>query len=294
MIVDSSVSLSDVLRRAKVLASQLRDEGFKTWVDNELKGYPQEYDLPDYRLIQTAVLGTFSGPFGSMVKNTMIPTYNLPEGIQKIAKEVHLGHSVRELEEMAKQEELRHTWPAEMVMAIRDDIKMSGGYVLVEVHQPISSGTVQGVLDAVRNRLLDFILELQGFKPDLLAEGSSLDDLPPDKVSQIFNVTIYGDHSILAGGRSVTQQVFQSVQQNQKDDLINYLRELGIEDADLKELLEAVEHDGQPEKDRFGPRVSDWLGKMVSKAASGVWKTALATAPTLISKALASYYGWDQ
>lgn len=38
-IIDSKVSLSIALRRAKVLASILKNDKMKEWVNNELNGY---------------------------------------------------------------------------------------------------------------------------------------------------------------------------------------------------------------------------------------------------------------
>ena len=63
----------------------------------------------------------------------------------------------------------------------------------------------------------------------------------------------------------------------------------------LRPLLNsgALESDSRPKNpDELGPRVSKWLGKMASKAASGAWSVALATAPELLTRAIASYYGF--
>ena len=38
-VVDSGVPISDILRKAKILASQLKNKEFKRWIDAELKGY---------------------------------------------------------------------------------------------------------------------------------------------------------------------------------------------------------------------------------------------------------------
>ena len=38
-VVSSSIQISDILRKAKVLASLLQNGKFKDWVDAELRGY---------------------------------------------------------------------------------------------------------------------------------------------------------------------------------------------------------------------------------------------------------------
>lgn len=293
LILDSSTSISDILRRAKVLASQLKNQEFKNWVHNELNGYPEGSDLPDYRFIHTPPLGKFTGPFGAMVKDYLLPTIDFPEGLQEMAKKIPLVHQVKELEGMSIKETLRYPWPTEAVMFLREHISMTGGYVLVEVYQPINNASIRGILDAVRNRLLDFILEIKELAPGTPEGDTMYDELPPDMVSQIFNITIHGDHNILASGKSVTQHATQIVGEGRQDDLKEYLQNLGIEKEDIKELLSIVTDEKVEEKGKFGPGVSSWIGRMITKAASGAWNIALATAPSILAKGISSYYGLE-
>ena len=48
---------------------------------HESEGYPSAAEVPDYRKIRVFYTGTFSGPFGSGIKNAPIPPYL----IEKIA-----------------------------------------------------------------------------------------------------------------------------------------------------------------------------------------------------------------
>ena len=45
------------------------------------------------------------------------------------------------------------------------------------------------------------------------------------------------------------------------------------------------------DKDKFGPRVSAWIGKMIGKAAEGSWQIGLGAAGNLLAQAIAKYYG---
>lgn len=290
-IVNSSNSLADILRRAKVLASDLKNPEFRRWVHSELNGYDIDDDLPDYRFIYTPPLGTFSGPFGRMVKDYLLPTYILSDSMERMAEKVPMIYSVRELEGMSAKKGLRHAWPTEAVMLLREEIQLSGGYVLVEVHQPIYNTAITGILDAVRNRLLDFIIEINEIIPTAKEDGT-YNEIPPEKVSQIFNITIHGNHNILAGGRTVSQNTTQIIHKGNTDELKEYLNNLGIENSDIDDLLISLKKDSIEEKDKFGPKVAEWIGKMISKAANGTWNIALSSASDLITKGISSYYGW--
>ena len=72
-VVDSGVPISDILRKAKILASQLKNKEFKRWIDAELKGYDNTDNLPDYRKFTPINLGTFTGSFGKVVNNVGTP-----------------------------------------------------------------------------------------------------------------------------------------------------------------------------------------------------------------------------
>lgn len=293
MIVNSDVKLSDVLRRTKLIAAKLGNDEFRAWVEKELNGYSNETEVPEYRRVASPPLGTFSGLMGKMVSNFAIPASYIPDYLEDFLKPVPLVQSVNELTEMAKKEDLRRAWPPEAVLALRDTLTMEDGSVVIEIYQPITSAAINGVLDAVRNRLQDFFLELQGAVPDLLNEDASEIDISSEKVSQIFNYTITGSHNVIASGSNISQEVSQYIGHNEEDKLLNYFRELGIGEDDLNELSQAIKDDCEPaKKGELGPSVSSWYGRMASKAASGVWKISAATAPALIVKALSSYYGW--
>lgn len=291
---DSSVPLADVLRRAKVLAASLRAQDLKDWVDSELNGYYGTGDVPAYRHLHVPPLGLFHGPFGSRVSNLVIPTMGLPEALSVFVEGVPLHQPVRELEEMATRDDLRFIWPAEAVMIARESVALNGGYVLAQVHQPILQSAVQGVLDVIRNRLLDFVLELQELNPGVLTDDEALKEIAPEDVSQIFNLTIQGDHNIVASGKEVRQQVSHSIPHGDVAGLMEFFRRNGLAEEDLRVLKDALEGDPAPEIEGvFGPRITAWIGQTVSKAAGGLWKVSLTTAPILISKALSKYYGWE-
>ena len=70
------------------------------------------------------------------------------------------------------------------------------------------------------------------------------------------------------------------------------LTEHGVSPDDISELREAL--DSEPESnvpDKFGPRVSKWVSKMMEKAAIGVWDIGLGAAGSLLAQVIAKYYG---
>jgi hypothetical protein len=55
--MDKGASVSDLLRRTKVVAVKLRLTDIAEWVNHELSGYPDGVDIPEYREIQGEIRG---------------------------------------------------------------------------------------------------------------------------------------------------------------------------------------------------------------------------------------------
>ena len=107
-ILDPSIPLSSVLRKAKVLAYRLNNGEFKDWVSQELDGYTGDIDLlPDYRKSSTHSLGDFVGPFWSTMRNTPIPTLGLSDELDEFAGSLSLFEGIRALESLLENEEVR-------------------------------------------------------------------------------------------------------------------------------------------------------------------------------------------
>lgn len=292
LVTDPSARLSDVLRKAKVLAVTLRQEEFKAWVNHELNGYPPGSDLPSYRILTSPPLGTFSG-VGSQASNVLLPVSQMPDFIQQWARELRMPSPVAEVETLAHgdSDTLRHPWPVEAVLLLREKIVMPG-FVLVEAYQPIHKAHLEGILDAVRNRLLDFLLAIQELRPEAVESDDALQTIPPERISHVFQIAVYGGQPVIAAGHDLSQQVIQ-VTKGSMPDLVKVFRGLGVDEHDLKELESAIKEEGKPPEGQLGNRVKAWMSKMMTKAFDGSWKVTTSVAAEVIKKAIFAYYGWQ-
>ena len=293
-VTNSTVEISTVLRKAKVLAVTLENQEFRDWVSHELGGYPDKVTIPEYREIPSPLLGDFMGPF-HRVTGYLLPISQMPDFMRKSALSFPIPNSIKEIESMALSggDDLRHPWPTEAVMLLGSKIRLTGNYSLVEVYQPISRAQLEKIIDAVRNRLLDFLLALQEINPHTLESEDALRELPKEAVNQVFHLSVHGDHNILAAGSGFSQTVTQTIPQNDKGALLRHLREAGVSEEDLKGLESALKADGARAKGDFGDRVKAWMGSVMVKAIDGSWKIAVAAAPEVLTKALSAYYGWE-
>ena len=289
-LTSPSSNLSDILRRAKVLASRLKSSELRNWVKLESEGYESREELPDYRQMHLCILGTYKGPYGSGINNAPIPMMNIPEDVKEWATKFEIYDNVATLEEMLKRrEESFHFYhPPELTRLIEHHIGRQPPMVLVQTFQTVPRYTLTGIVDNIKNRLLDFVLELQeqGINPD----DPESNETKPDVVREAVVNYIYGDNNVVAIGENISQEI-STVQKGDINSLLEHLKAQTVPDEDLEELKSAILAEPQAETGKLGPKVSSWIGKMITKAASGGWNIALPVASTMLQKGIESYYG---
>lgn len=236
--VDESTPLARLLRRAKVLSSLLKNPRFKEWVRNETNGYDGDSTLPEYRMAVSPAHGTFVSS-SARVSNVILPQYNLPEAVKPMALELNFPESVGELEalvealEASAEENYRAFWPAEAVILARDSIQMGDGGRLVEAYQLVTPAMLARVLDAIRNRLLDFVLELEELDPKIAESEDHIQALSSGEVSRALNVTIYGNNNVVASGTGTTQNI--TIRANEALPVLDKIEEALRQDDSLPE-----------------------------------------------------------
>lgn len=289
-LINPSANLSDILRRARVLASKLNSPELRDWAKHELDGYERREDLPEYRKMTLPVVGNYFGPLGSGWKNVNIPTMSLPKDLKAWATTFELYDNVAATEEMLRVEEdsLRRKHEPELTTLIRYHIGEQPPMVLTETFLPLPKYILKGVIDNIKNRLLDLVLDLQekAVNPDDPESTGSKSDVVRGAVTN----HIYGNNNVVAIGENISQQV-STVQKGDIGSLLEFFKENNVPDSDLEELRKAIVDDPGAAEGKFGPRVSSWMGGMVSKAASGAWQIAMPVATAMLQKGIESYYG---
>lgn len=289
--VDASTDLSTVLRQCRLLAARLDSRPLEEWVVWESDGYPSTVDVPRYRVWPIEVRGTFSGPMQSMVKDYFIPPVLLPEKARLAYEQYACRLSVAALEAtVAGSKGSVYVSTDNLSLVLGGNV--IAGYNCVEAEGSFSSVCLVEVLNAVRNRMLEFALAVWKVAPDagevIERSGSALGS---ERATQIFNTIVWGGSVGLVGAVNASTVTFNVVP-GDWGSLEQVLGESGLTEDDLHELQAALEADPAPEDSRaFGPRVSAWIAAATGKAASGAWKIGLGAAGPLLAQTIARYYG---
>jgi hypothetical protein len=288
--IDSQTNIGDVLRQCAVLAARLGNERFKKWVNEELNGYEEEVELPPYRVLKGLQSnGSFFGAGGEHLKNLPLPLGNVPEQHRKLVSQIELRQGASALASVvARDEDLQSRWSADLIALVSD--RFIAGRTLIAASIIIPRNTIIGVVDSIRNRVLKFVLEIEGESPSAgEAEAGSV-PIAQERVTQVFNTTIMSGTNIAVGSSGITQ--IGQIQAGNLQGLKSYLASFGVEQRDLDELVICLTEDESPKEGQgFGKRVSEWIGSMTMKAASGTWQIGLGAAGELLATAIRGYYG---
>ena len=286
-LINDSANVANTLRKALVLADEVASPELRAWILSELNGYPEFDNVPDYRRVYLPVYGTFLG--SGVKREELITTSGLSDEMRDKADCLRVVDGVSALaHNLATGEKMfQRPLPVEMTALLRLHLRMPG-MALAKTYQQVPPYVFDEVLSSVKTRLLQFVLELQ--KKSVISGDLTSEVVDTELVNQAFTFYITGNNNIVAVGEEVHQEV-STISKGDLEALLEHFRSHDVSSEDLLELKQAVLSESPASDGNFGPKVSSWIGKMVSKAASGAWKVGVDQAVGIVTKAILRYNG---
>src|ERR1035437_1300666 len=150
-IQDKNIPVSTLLIKAKILANKLNDEKFLEWLNLELNGYKTGNVYPEYRKITGQV--KFWNPYYGWCPIV----FSNPKA-EKYRSSRNPNQSISEIEELLSKGSSEYEMPfsdSDASEIMRDSGIPAKGTLL------ISRTSLVGILNKVRNLLLDWVLKLE-------------------------------------------------------------------------------------------------------------------------------------
>lgn len=285
--VDSTSDLGDVLRLCKVLASRTGSKPLADWLIWECDGYPEQQQVPTYRQWEIEVVGAFVGPHGQLPRGP-VPAICIPEKYRDRCKIFHCRQSVSTLRELLNERSSPSLQVSLGDLAVVLGTNVYQGMNCIKVWGECGRSALSDVLNAVRNKVLDFTLALE---KEIATTGDGGDALTEARITNVFHTIVHGQVGSI--GHTIGSPItVTTVRLNDRSSLNRYLEDLGVETGDLSELSGALEQEPTlPNSPNFGEQVGGWIAKMVGKAATGASQISVGTAGDLLTAALSRYYG---
>lgn len=281
--VDPENRVSDLLRRALVIAGELGLDEFREWINKELNGYTEEETeagaLPLYRMHRATVqaFNPYHGWRAIIFEN--------PETGEACSK-MPIPFAISRIEDHGPGH-VAFTF----VEPTQTQIRKSLGHQ-VDIRRFLDGASYRGIVDAVRNQILDWVMSLE--EAGVVGEGNtftseekvSAKSSPSFHFDHVANVTVIGD---------VTDQARVDIEQNapfsegQLDTLPRLLDEiellkdklgaqdaqLGMLDTHLREIREEISA-AEPDTGKARRAIKSII-KIAEAATGGIIASGIAT-----------------
>lgn len=292
-LVDDQLSLSVALNKTKILATRISNQNLLDWVNYELKGYPNRGALPSYRKTQGTIIGDFING-RQHVTNYPIPLPEFGDDIDEGLRDFCFFENAATLELFAKNENpsLVFRFTDGIKNSLEDILRNTNGpyFQLLNIGVTVPIHAANQVLSAVKDRLLEFMLELE----KEFGLETEIEDLKRNnsKVNYIMATTINttGDGNLINTGENAQINASINIVKGSKDQLEQTLKDNAVEQGDISELLTIIDTE-QPSPAGFGSKVNSWFQKMIAKSLDGSWQVGVGAAGTLLAEAIKKYYG---
>lgn len=244
-----------VLRKCKILAARLNSVELTHWVDSELNGYAESEPLPEYRMLRAQSYGNFMS-IGWRAEHQPIPAFAVPEEDREtffapigfrdgitIAMVFASDGATAEL-----------PW---LTVSINRHRVMFPQMECMSAWRQISGTQFRQLVDAVKNRILDFSLKIEAENP---SAGEALPNSEPvakDKLQPLVQNTFYGPVANVAqNSANFTQTSGGMLQADELSRLVReltqHLDELGLDDrekqrVDAQVAILKTELSGEPD-----------------------------------------------
>jgi hypothetical protein len=294
-VVQEGSDLGSILLKLRLLAARLGSDTLEEWVKHESEGYPQDAEVPPYRIVDVTYRGTFSGSFGAGINNAQIPPYLIEKHAGESWTKYEVRESIAAVDEMVKKSSDGGTLgidASNLILLLQG--KIYEGYACNDVSGTISLTAFYEIQQTVRSRILELTLELEKSVPGAMhvAFGESGENkAETEQVQQISQQIIYGNVSTaVAGGAGA--QIAVGINERDNTSFIEHLVQNGIPQGDATELAELMaEEEPVSAEEPFGEKAKNWVAGNLKKAAEGVWGVGLSVATKVLTEAAMKYYG---
>lgn len=257
-IISNKANIKDLLREALLIASKLKLNDFKIWINNELKGYPTSREVSNYRIISGEV--KFFNPYQGW--------QSIPPDITKILKEtsantLYLSQSIAEIEDLILKkdsESLAFSFPEESAKILRKTLKLNVKFAIFT-----HTSTLRSILEQVKTTLLEWSIKLEeeGIIGD---ENMSFSNEEKSKAQKNIHIeNLYGVlgnidslGNLSTGDYNQNTMTINNTLNTKIDTLIEKIEELSL--SDKKEIIDEINENRENKE-----ALTKTLGNLITK-----------------------------
>ena len=246
--LDSKTDITELIRFALVVATKLEISEFKHWIEKEIKGYEKNDQIPSYRIVEGQIKAW--NPY-----NGWIPIIFENHKEEKKLSSRSVGQSIGSLEDLLKNSKQENFLQIPYPLSIQHKLRKGMDDLPLTPTLIIGKTQLFGILDAVRNVILDWSLKLE--KDGIVGEGMTFSK--NEKV--LANQSTYNIENFTGNIGNISGD---SIQIGNYNTIHAKLKSLGIsqkERNELEDITDQLSLDTGEEKDSLLTKGIDWVNR---------------------------------
>lgn len=241
----SDTPISELLRKALIVAKRLNLDNFEVWIRSELNGYDPNDELPKYRIVDGQLKATHP------LTGSNMPVLIKDDEMAELFSHGYLRQPAAELRSIVNDAGDQYTLILPLPPKMANTIASGKN-----PHVAITKAQVNNIIESIRNFILDWCLKLE----DEGIVGEDLDFTEQEleraraNVINIKNVfgNIYGN---IQG---------ETIQIGDFNELNNSLESAGVSESEREELIKTLndlkKSDDPEKKETLVKSASNWIG----------------------------------
>jgi hypothetical protein len=288
LAIDNQQPLSVLLRQCIVLAYELKNPELKGWANHELNGYPDDAKVPEYRVARAGATGKFNAGYAFPTVSRPIPASLMEPEHRWAAETVRLAEPVSAYETALKadmkEQKFGYQWNANLIGYYGD--RFLDGHALVDAWQEVSFGTIAGLLDSIRTRVLNMALDIKSElgDTDSALKSVAANSTEAEKVNRIVVNNIFGGTVYQGDQQNIN---VQNIAVGNWEDLQKALLSFRIGQKDIDELSKEMQADGKT----MGTQVKGWITRNASKVFDRGLQVGASVGTTILTELIKRHYG---
>lgn len=197
-LIMNNIDVHQAMQSLDFMLEEIEDKETKAWLDNELNGYKEEYNIPKYRKTNAILIGNVQVGY-NLYKNIEIPLADA-EAIKMFSK-VEVREPISTIMQMAKAENEieNHSLSLEVNTILVNHYQQTNGNV-INAQRKLSLYAYNNILAMIKDKLLEIFKVLEcsyGNLDDLYIDFS--DDTKKKAVIEKIQSIVYNDNSVKIG-----------------------------------------------------------------------------------------------
>lgn len=263
-LATDSISLSKALTMSKIIASDIGSSSFKAWIKNELEGYNNKTELPDYRQLPCDLVA--KEYYLSGYHDRPVDAHAFDAKLQKDCGFsmyiMYVVQSITTIEEMISNRndgEINLSIPPfALEFFKRNSFDARDIYSIVQV---ASVSQARNIVIQVKNKLLDTLIELSEQFPDFKSD-IFINPMNKEKADGIVTFNIYGGNPNINASTGSNNTLKISIN-DVAEKFYEQLKSLGVSVKDAEDAKQIVL---QKEAPGFKDKLLNWVGSIANTA----------------------------